>query len=457
MKRQSSRVKSKVTDTKGILMDEIIIENIRCFYDSRVVPLRRLTFLIGENSTGKSTFLALTRFAWDLTNWNFVNFNDDAFQLGSYQQIASKRGGPTSGAGNFRLGVSYAANQVLESGTIDSKIKKASIIGTFVNDRGTPRLRDSMLHAGSYSVQMSYEETGERRPITIISPSGTFTIKDNVFLGLTRNFSEFFRYLPSIEQNMGRVEFEGSIDGAAFKSLQYANEIIARQVQLRPFAFAPIRTRPMRTYDLMADYPTPEGFHVPMVMAKYATYNQDSWERLKDQIQRFGRDAGLFSEIVVSRLGTDEENKESAPFQINVKISARAFNLLDVGYGVSQVLPIIFDTLAQSGSTFLLQQPEVHLHPRAQAALGSFLAALVKEQNKQFIIETHSDYIVDRVRYDVRKKVIDASDVLILYFERENGGVRISPIELDEKGNILNAPESYRQFFLEEEMRVLAG
>ena len=95
--------------------------------------------------------------------------------------------------------------------------------------------------------------------------------------------------------------------------------------------------------------------------------------------------------------------KESDPFQIEIKSSSRAFNLVDVGYGVSQVLPIVVDVLQEpKDTTFLLQQPEVHLHPKAQAELGSFLATLGKEQHKRFVIETHSDYLIDRIRMDVR-------------------------------------------------------
>jgi len=112
----------------------------------------------------------------------------------------------------------------------------------------------------------------------------------------------------------------------------------------------------------------------------------------------------------------------------------------------------------EGGGTYLLQQPEVHLHPRAQAELGSFLAVLAKQQNKRFVIETHSDYLVDRVRMDIRdKKGITPEDVALLYFERTNGEATIHRLELDDQGNILNAPPGYRSFFLEEERRFLGG
>lgn len=147
------------------------------------------------------------------------------------------------------------------------------------------------------------------------------------------------------------------------------------------------------------------------------------------------------------------------PFQVRISFSGSAFNLVDVGYGVSQILPIIVDILRSEGERlFLLQQPEVHLHPRAQAELGSFLATLATTTGKRFVVETHSDYLVDRIRMDIRDgRNIKPEDVMILYFERQNGKVKVHPIEIDENGNLESVPKGYRSFFLEEERRFLGG
>jgi predicted ATPase len=163
----------------------------------------------------------------------------------------------------------------------------------------------------------------------------------------------------------------------------------------------------------------------------------------------------LFDELGVKRFG----HTESDPFQITVTSQGPAFNLVDVGYGISQVLPVLVDSLeAPEQGTILLQQPEVHLHPRAQAELGTFLGKLVKQQRKTFVVETHSDYIIDRVRMDIRdKKTLAPDDVSILFFEKTGGAVNIHRIDIDEIGNIKNAPDAYRKFFMEEEKRYFGG
>ena len=166
----------------------------------------------------------------------------------------------------------------------------------------------------------------------------------------------------------------------------------------------------------------------------------------------------MFDEITIKKLGRGDGD----PFQVQIrKYGKRAkgsrHNLIDVGYGVSQVLPVITELLRPDGPRmFLMQQPEVHLHPSAQAALGS-LFCTVAATDRQIVVETHSDHLLDRVRMDVRdrKAKLKPEDVSILYFERTGLDVTIHSIRIDEQGNIIDAPNGYRQFFMEETARSL--
>ena len=142
----------------------------------------------------------------------------------------------------------------------------------------------------------------------------------------------------------------------------------------------------------------------------------------------------MFDEISIRPLG----KRESEPFQVQIrKDSATAKgpkrNFIDVGYGVSQALPILTELFRKdSARTFLLQQPEVHLHPSAQAALGTLFCRLAS-QGRQLLVETHSDHLIDRVRMDVRDRTtkLRPKDVSILYFERGNLDVHIHSLRID--------------------------
>jgi len=228
----------------------------------------------------------------------------------------------------------------------------------------------------------------------------------------------------------------------------------------RPFASAPVRSQPRRTYDPAHAISDPEGEHVPMFLANVARKDSKAWHSLKRSIERFGQSAGLFDEIAIKVLG----GKTGGPFQVQVrKLGTRSKgpsrNIIDVGYGVSQVLPVVTELLRPKASPmFLLQQPEVHLHPSAQAALASLFCDVAVNQ-RQVIVETHSDHLIDRVRMDVRdrKTRLKPEDVSILYFERDNLSVTIHSLGWDADGNLIAkrdvVPAGYRRFFRTERNR----
>jgi len=386
-------------------MDRVFFEGVRCFPSRQEVPLAPVTILVGENSTGKSTVLALIRLAWDLAlEESYPDFNEEPFLLGAYSQVASSSG-PGGQSGKFTIGWRF------ENGSIE---------GEFVEHDGQPVLRRALTEVHSFKLEYQYSQDGiHQENISLIG-------------GLGEREGELELAL----------ELEASLRGQLYSLA-------------RPYAFAPIRTRPRRTYDPIKRAVSPEGDHVPLMLASSALRRSNDWQQLIGALESFGTHSGLFSRVDVRQLG----DSESDPFQIQIHLGGKVVNLVDVGYGVSQVLPIVVDCLrGEGGGTYLLQQPEVHLHPRAQAELGSFLAVLAKQQNKRFVIETHSDYLVDRVRMDIRdKKGITPEDVALLYFERTNGEATIHRLELDDQGNILNAPPGYRSFFLEEERRFLGG
>ena len=226
----------------------------------------------------------------------------------------------------------------------------------------------------------------------------------------------------------------------------------------RPFAGAPVRSKPRRTYDPSRPYPDPEGDYVPMYLADVFFRDKQTWANIKSKLEDFGRESGLFDEISIKRFG----KRGSEPFQVLIrKIGGEpkspSHNLIDMGYGLSQALPVITELLREDARfLFLLQQPEVHLHPRAQAALGSLFCQIASEK-RQLVIETHSDHLIDRVRMDVRdgKSPLKPDDVSILWFERQDLDVKIHSLRIDQEGNILDAPQTYRDFFMEETSRSL--
>ena len=215
---------------------------------------------------------------------------------------------------------------------------------------------------------------------------------------------------------------------------------------------APLRSKPKRTYDPVRETASPDGEHIPMLMMRLDRTDKSGSNLLHDDLVDFGHESGLFSDIKVRSHG----KQMSDPFQLQVKVRSGSYaNLVDVGYGVSQSLPILVDVRSERQRVFLLQQPEVHLHPRAQAGLAELFVESFRQSRNRFLIETHSDFIVDRIRILVRKRSIKADDVSILYFEPTGNSVTIHSIGVDRYGNLKGTPDGYRDFFVRETDQLL--
>ncbi len=129
-------------------------------------------------------------------------------------------------------------------------------------------------------------------------------------------------------------------------------------------------------------------------------------------------------------------------------------NLADMGTGVSQLVPVIVQTiLLPENGCLLVEQPEIHLHPRAQADLADlFIDGL--SQRRQFIIETHSEHLVLRVRRRIAEGKLDHSRVRIFFVQLRAGKTRVRQLRLDEHGHFPKWPKNFFEEGFEEAMAI---
>ncbi|KTT72884.1 hypothetical protein NS319_03945 [Sphingomonas sanguinis] len=111
--------------------------------------------------------------------------------------------------------------------------------------------------------------------------------------------------------------------------------------------------------------------------------------------------------------------------------------------------------------SLLMQQPELHLHPVAQAALGTYLAEC-SFKGLRPVIETHSSYLIDRVRAEIRdfeeselKPKHKKFDAEIIFCEKISSGNKATHIPILDDGTLEDAPDSYHEFFVEELVRTM--
>ena len=454
-------------------MNSVTIENFRCFGDQQTVPLAPLTLLVGPNSTGKTSFMALIRAMWDVAFRNTVpNFIEEPYNLGSFQDIAHRRGDSSGQPVEFGAGFEHSSSR--PGG------HPISFSAVFENRTGTPfptkrTISHGTISHGGLAFEVYLDTDGEHN-LELHWDGGS--IRRRRDSGHSRRYSDGAVLLP-----LALAFFDAAYEDQPTTTIEDgAESVVTHPVareglpdlgplermifefwdhderQSRPFASAPIRSRPRRTYDPIRVTQDPEGEYIPSYLASLSRRRSTEWHKIKTALEAFGQGSGLFEEIHVRSFG----NTDGDPFQIMVRLpgdgsQVHLRNLVDVGYGVSQSLPVLTELLSDNApSTYLLQQPEVHLHPTAQAALGS-LFGNIAAKGVQMLVETHSDYLLDRIRMDVRdgkgEPTLKPEDVSILYFERSGTSVRIHPIWIDENGNVKDAPNSYGEFFMSESRR----
>ena len=447
---------------------ELTLQDVRCFQGEQRGSLRPITLLVGENSTGKTTFLGcyhvLHRLLPGSDFERMLDFNEEPFAMGSFRDIVRSGRRPGSRIDEFKLGVSF------DSPDRDSLPYR--LLVSFSEEGSQPVVSSLYFHfeGGSYvglrrsGLRTTIFETPDQEvtsglPLGIAwTMLGTMFAAEEGLLSLVidridgesgpfAGLRPVYDYLDGVRQSNTRGARSRAKRSGRPPLFSVGGEQLPRMIPV-----APLRSKPKRTYDPIRDSASPDGEHVPMLMMRLDRTDKLHWTSLHDDLVRFGRASGLFSNIKVKRHG----RQMSDPFQLQVKVRTGPHaNIMDVGYGISQSLPILVDLMHEEQSVFLLQQPEVHLHPRGQGELASLFIESCKKRGNRFLIETHSDYIVDRVRILVRKGELEASDVSVLYFEPNGNTVTIHNMTLDRDGNLVDAPEGYRDFFLKETDRLL--
>ena len=442
-------------------MDQITLSDFRCFREKQTARLAPLTLLVGENSTGKTSFLALVRALWNIGYQQRIpDFKEDPYDLGSFDEIAHHRGARGGRANTFEAGFSARIGR-----RHDMRPEGAYLFSvTFHRHRTGTTPRKIRVEREKRWIEFDFPKNDSVQT-RVGTPRGVWQRSmPEEFSSIVEVDRRLFVLFPGLWKEAGAewTSLKGLTPLPSDEDLKEIETLLRRirgdffTFQSSPYASAPVRSKPRRTYDPARPVRDPEGDYTPMYVAEMSFRNTREWATLQGALEAFGKEAGLFDEISVRLLG----KKENEPFQIQVRKFGRKSkgpprNLIDVGYGISQILPVITELLREdTAPLFLLQQPEVHLHPSAQAALGSLFCE-VAGWERQLVVETHSDHLLDRVRMDVRdgRTKLKPEEVSILYFERGDLDVHIHSLRLDKEGNTLDAPPSYRQFFTEETNR----
>lgn len=433
-------------------MNYLYLDNFRGFKNT-ILPLKNVNFLVGENSTGKTSLLALIKSLMSPSFWvGIPTFDIEGAKLGNFKDIVSAG---VKDRSYFRIGLFQGSK------TDKDKHPDAYLI-TFKEKEGMPFVSRYSYMTQGKQVQVKFTSRILCRYESPYSLS-SYNLREveNMFVSWiseheksTGRYRTLKGHFPRLGQSLGMLNSVLMGGGAAevkksSVSFSFGWITLFRDVVM----LAPIRTRPKRTYDEYQTEFSPEGAHTPYLIKKYFRKRSDK-ERFLQFIRKFGEDSGLFKTIEIKNYG----RAVTSPFELDVAINGTLLKIINVGYGVSQVLPIIVELFTRDKNTcFLIQQAEIHLHPKAQSAVGKVFYELAVLEKKCFLVETHSDFIIDSYRLKYREKESNKKpEGQIIYFERFEGGNRLFSIDISENGELPEEqPTGYRDFFIKEQMRML--
>ena len=146
---------------------------------------------------------------------------------------------------------------------------------------------------------------------------------------------------------------------------------------------------------------------------------------------------------VAERLEVRQQGRSNR-YELVIHRDGVVCNLRDVGIGVSQVLPVLVVAyFAPKGSTIILEEPEIHLHPLAQSVLAELFVEVSRQHGVQFIVETHSEHLFRRMQTLIAKQTVTTDDVALYFVEREGKAAKLRTLQIDEFGRVSNWPDGF--------------
>lgn len=425
------------------------IKNFKAWQDTGAIKLAPLTVFFGENSVGKSSLgqllQALKQSAAATAKRQPLDFGDaqSLIDLGSFAQNLHQ--GQLDQPLEFELQWRLASEIDLqglgqhETVLVDELRLQVGVIAGQAQQPVVQSICYSAYQHGQEQCRVSYCSTKTTElQVQIYQPQMqiySIALADAVS-------PERFYQLPAAQQ----------VDAQFINTLALQTQSVLADVH----ALAALRAAPQRRYSWAGEAPVSVGRAGESVVA--AVLAADAQQRqLQFAVEQpelpFAQGIAYWLEQigVASDFAIRPVADVSDEYQVLLKNHAAAceVSLADLGFGVSQLLPVIVQAFyAQPNSTLWLEQPEIHLHSQVQAGLADVLIAATQAKeagqarNVQIIVESHSEHFLNRLQRRIAEGVISHSDVALYFCSRVGTQAQIESLDIDTYGEIANWPEN---------------
>jgi predicted ATPase len=396
------------------------------------VDLAPITLFVGPNNSGKSSVLSVIRLLSQTSESNDPNvrllLNGSLGDFGTYKDLIHENETRRHLDISFTLIPRSHHREIpgadIETITFQLHYKYRSALKEIILKQL------ECLGDGKHHLTAEFNEDSERFLIRrladrVISPSLASSARLRAFD--VRNF------LPR-QIISSLAEGEGATDKLALTKARTVSRnafLAAHALQSIEYVGA-MRVPPSRTYLYTGERRQKvgaNGEHAVTMLAMDSIRRGSKSRGIRQGVIKWLSLAGIASDIKIVPLS-------DRYFEIHVQhpVTKEYENFADVGYGNSQVIPVLVAGLnTATGSTFIVEEPEIHLHPKAQSELGDFFLDL-RNKGVQSIIETHSEHMIVRLQRHIAAGNLNPEDLFIYYVNPTSNGKELVRLELDSKG-----------------------
>ncbi len=432
------------------MITQLRIKNFKAWKDSGEIRLAPLTLLFGTNSAGKTSIphllLMLRQTIESADRKRVLHLGDKStlVDLGTYDDIVFQH--DLNRSVEFEVG--WKPPRAIEVRDPLSEFELVASSLRFAATIKADKNRQPIVDRFSYRLFDGGEElaAGMKR-----RPAGKYDLVTEHYKPVRQSGRPWPLPAP--------YHFHGFPDEAIayYQNTAFISDLALRLQELMKSVFhvGPLREYPDRTYLWSGE----DHQHVgqrgqravqAILAAKDRRFNWKKRQKtrpLDRLVAERLKIMGLIHEFEVQPIARGRKEYEVL-LQTNPQLPK--VKLTDVGFGISQVLPVIVECLCTPpGSIVVFEQPEIHLHPRVQSDLADVFVDAIHaredgvDRNVQFIIESHSEHFLRRLQRRIAEEALTPEESALYFVHTDRAEARIEELDVDLFGNIKNWPDNF--------------
>jgi predicted ATPase len=436
------------------MLKQLRIQNFKGWKDTGTIRLAPISLFFGANSSGKSSigqFLMMLKQTVESPDRKSVFYpggKNSAVQLGSYQEMVFHRDPENKIAFDYRWSLTEdlkfrdpLSGQIFSGDELDFSAE-VELSDSTKNLLQVSEFKYRLFNKDTQSLSIDLSRKSDKREYAVVAEQYSL-VRKKMRAWALKDVVRFYGFPDEVVAYYQNAEF--------VQDLNFAHEKLFNSI----FYLGPLRTKAERLYTWGGITPESVGFAgentVAAILAardrKISLGYRKQAKPLEVIIALKLKEMSLIEDFRVNPIS---EQRQEYEVKVLTKGSKDWVDLPDVGFGISQVLPVLVQCFyAPAGSIILMEQPEIHLHPNAQSALADVMIDVINsrengtDRNIQLVIETHSEHFLRRMQRRIAEDSVPQGKVSAYFANISKTPAMLEPLQIDIFGNIQNWPENF--------------